>query len=163
MGHSVVSTNFKTLARVGPIVALGLGITCGLLMPGAVHAHGSMSLPLSRIYQCYLQGPENPPHPSCQALVAQSGSQALYDWMGVNQANAAGQHQLVVPDGQLCSGGNPAYAGLDLPRSDWQAQPIAADGNGRFQFRFLGTAPHATQDWTFYVTRPGWNPNVALR
>ncbi len=163
LGRSMVSTNFKMLPRLCQIIALCVGGSHGLLLPHAAQAHGSMSLPLSRIYQCYLQGPENPPHPSCQALVAQSGSQALYDWMGVNQANAAGQHQQVVPDGQLCSGGNPAYAGLDLPRSDWQAQPIAADANGRFQFRFLGTAPHATQDWIFYVTRPGWDPNVALR
>jgi chitinase len=128
----------------------------------STHAHGSMSQPLSRVYRCYLQGPEDPPHPSCQAVVAASGTQALYDWMGINQAHAAGQHPQVVPNGKLCSGNHPTFSGLDLARSDWQTQPIAPDPDGRYRFRFYGTAPHATQDWIFYVTRPGWNPTVPL-
>ena len=125
--------------------------------------HGSMSQPTSRILQCFQQGAENPPHPSCQALKAVSGSQAMYDWMGVNQANANGNHAAVVPDGKLCSGGNPAFAGLDLPRADWQAQPVAPDAQGRFRFEFHGTAPHASRDWIFYITRNGYDPTQPLR
>ncbi len=142
------------------LAALPMLLVC--LMPTSAQAHGSMSQPLSRVYLCYLQGPESPAHPSCQALIATSGTQTLYDWMGVNQANAAGQHENVVPNGQLCSGGNSAFAGLDLARDDWQAQAISADADGRYQFQFYGTAPHATQDWIFYVTRPGWDPTVPL-
>lgn len=132
-------------------------------MPLAIQAHGTMTSPVSRILQCYQQGAENPTHPSCAALKAISGSQAMYDWMGVNQANANGNHQAVVPDGKLCSGGNPAYAGLDLARNDWQAQAITPDSNGHVQFEFHGTAPHASQNWIFYITRPGYDPTQPLR
>lgn len=154
------------LMSTGPFRALRRFFACSMvavvaaasMAPTPLYAHGSMSDPISRVYLCRLQGPENPPHPSCQAVVATSGTHALYDWMGVNQANAAGNHQAVVPNGQLCSGGNPSFNGLNLLRSDWQAQSIVPDTNGRYAFKFHATAPHATQDWIFYVTRANWQP-----
>ncbi len=91
------------------------------------------------------------------------GSQAFYDWNGINQANANGNHQAVVPDGKLCSGNNPTFRGLDVNRSDWQTTPIHADANGKFTFVFKATAPHATRDWRFFVTRDGWQPGSPLR
>ena len=72
--------------------------------------------------------------------------------MGINQANANGNHQAVVPDGKLCSGNNPTFRGLDLERSDWQTTPIQPDANGKFTFVFKATAPHATR-WSTRVLR----------
>ncbi|WP_425606288.1 lytic polysaccharide monooxygenase [Lysobacter yananisis] len=129
---------------------------------GDVRAHGSMVHPKSRIYACKQGDAENPSDPACRAAWQVSGSAMFYDWMSINRADADGRHRAVVPDGQLCSGGNPTFAGLDLARADWQAQPIAADANGRFAFLFKGTAPHATRAWTFYITRDGWNPERPL-
>jgi len=68
-----------------------------------------------------------------------------------------------VPDGQLCSGGNSKYRGLDLDRSDWTASLIRADASGRYTFEFLAPAPHATREWKFYVTRDGWKAGDGLR
>ncbi|KAF1013028.1 MAG: Chitin-binding protein CbpD [Stenotrophomonas maltophilia] len=68
-----------------------------------------------------------------------------------------------MPDGKLCSGNNPTFRELDLARSDWQTTPIQPDVNGRFTFVFKATAPHATRDWRFFVTREGWQPGSALR
>lgn len=139
--------------------------TGGLLVAfsTACTAHGTLTMPTSRILKCYQQGPENPAHPSCQALKAVSGSQAMYDWMGVNQANADGNHQAVVPDGKLCSGANPAYAGLDLARNDWQTETLTPGAQGQVHFEFHGTAPHASRDWVFYITKTGYDPTQALR
>nr|WP_256644366.1 lytic polysaccharide monooxygenase auxiliary activity family 9 protein [Stenotrophomonas sp. 9(2022)] len=91
------------------------------------------------------------------------GAQPFYDWAGINQANANGNHQAVVPDGQLCSGGNSKYRGLDLDRSDWTTSLIRADASGRYTFEFLAPAPHATREWKFYVTRDGWKAGDGLR
>ncbi len=101
--------------------------------------------------------------PGLRRRQAIGGAQPFYDWAGVNQANANGNHQAVVPDGELCSGGNSKYRGLDLNRSDWPTSPIRADSRGRYTFEFKAPAPHATREWKFYVTRDGWQPGSPLR
>ena len=58
----------------------------------------------------------------------------LYDWNGVNQGNANGNHQAVVPDGQLCGDGQGTVQGLNLVHSDWPSTAIAPDASGNFQF-----------------------------
>lgn len=133
------------------------------LLPGQLAAHGSMLVPESRVYNCFLSGPENPNNPACAAAKDVAGPQAFYDWNGVNQAAAHGNHQAVVPDGQLCGGGNPTFAGLNLARPDWEATPIAPKADGTFDFVFWATAPHATQDWIFYSTHQGYTGNDPLK
>lgn len=132
-------------------------------VPTPALAHGSMTTPPSRIYHCYLDGAENPTDPACRALREHSGTAPFYDWMSIAQGQADSNHQAVVPDGTLCSGNQPVFAGLDLPRSDWHATPISAAADGSFEFTFRGTAPHATKDWLFYVSRDGYQPAQALR
>lgn len=127
-----------------------------------VLAHGSIIVPESRVYNCFQNNPENPSDPACAAARDIAGPQAFYDWNGVNQANANGNHRAVVPDGQLCAGGNAKFAGLDLARHDWQATPLVPKADGTFDFIFRATAPHATQDWVFYVTHQGYSPNEPL-
>lgn len=132
-----------------------------VMLPGReAQAHGTMVKPQSRIYACAQGNRENPTDPACAAAAAVAGPHLFYDWMSINQANANGNHQAVVPDGKLCSGNNPTFRGLDLQRGDWQATPVAA---GAYTFQFRGTAPHATRAWDFYITREGWNPNGPLR
>lgn len=133
------------------------------LLPLRSHAHGSMVVPESRIYHCFRSNPENPTDPACRAAKDVGGTQAFYDWTGINQANANGNHQAVVPDGKLCSGNNPTFRGLDLARSDWFATPVANGSDGTFEFVFRATAPHASRDWVFYVTRSDWSPTQPLR
>lgn len=145
-----------------PLFAAAI-FACTALPGFEAEAHGSMAKPQSRIYACAQGNRENPTDPACRAAWEVAGSQLFYDWMGINQANANSNHQAVVPDGKLCSGNNPTFRGLDLARGDWQATPIQPDANGRYEFHFKATAPHATKDWLFYVTREGWNPNTPLK
>ena len=132
-------------------------------LSGQSLAHGTMEVPESRIYNCFLNNPENPSDPACAAAKAVSGSQPFYDWNEINQANAAGNHQALVPDGQLCAGGRSKYAGMNLARSDWQATPITPNADGTFDFVFYATAPHSTQDWIFYITRQGYTGSAPLQ
>ncbi|MGE8239631.1 MAG: lytic polysaccharide monooxygenase, partial [Stenotrophomonas indicatrix] len=105
---------------------LALSVVAGVAVSGGAFAHGTLSKPSSRVYSCYQGNPENPTNPACAAAKAIGGAQPFYDWAGINQANANGNHQAVVPDGELCSGGNSKYRGLDLNRSDWPTSPIRA-------------------------------------
>lgn len=129
-----------------------------------VLAHGSMHTPNSRVYHCrFNDNPENPQDPACAAAVALAGDpQFLYDWAGIRQGAANGQHQAVVPDGELCSGGGAEYAGLDLLRDDWTATSIEPDADGNFEFIYLASAPHSTEDMLFYITPQGWDPASPL-
>lgn len=136
-----------------------------VLLPSTsdVFAHGSMVVPESRVYSCYRNNPENPIDSACLAAKNVAGPQAFYDWNGINQANANGNHRAVVPDGQLCAGGQRKFSGLNLARPDWQATPIMPKANGTFDFEFWATAPHATRDWIFFVTRQGYRGNSPLK
>ncbi|MFE5299250.1 lytic polysaccharide monooxygenase [Streptomyces sp. NPDC056632] len=122
-------------------------------------AHGSMTDPVSRVATCYAEGPESPESAACKAAVAASGTQAFYDWNGVNIANAAGKHRELIPDGKLCSAGNDKYRGLDLARADW---PASRMNSGAHTFRYKGTAPHRGS-FALYVTKDGYDPSKPLK
>ncbi|QRN93451.1 lytic polysaccharide monooxygenase [Archangium violaceum] len=134
-----------------------------LLSANVALAHGSMEVPLSRVYNCYKEGPENPQSAACKAAIQAYGTQAFYDWNGVRQGNANGQHRTLIPDGKLCSAANESHKGLDLARTDWKATQIAPNASGNFEFVFYATAVHATNYFQFYVTRPGYNPALPLK
>ncbi|MFJ2651371.1 lytic polysaccharide monooxygenase [Streptomyces sp. NPDC087420] len=141
------------------IVVLGVApLALAALAAGPAAAHGSMTDPVSRVAACYAEGPESPKSEACKAAVAVGGTQALYDWNGVNIANAAGKHQQLIPDGKLCSAGNDKFKGLDLARADWPSSPMTA---GNRTFRYKGTAPHRGS-FELYVTKDGYDPAKPL-
>ena len=133
-----------------------------LALPSEIFAHGSMEAPLSRVYNCRLENPENPKSAACRAAVEAGGTQALYDWNSVRQGAANGQHRTIIPDGQLCGGGSSTFRGLNLPRADWVSTPIVPDAAGNFEFIYHATAPHATQSMEFYITNDGYDPTKPL-
>ncbi|MGF1344356.1 lytic polysaccharide monooxygenase auxiliary activity family 9 protein [Streptomyces flavovirens] len=155
---AVITTARRRLAS--GVVALGvvpLALTGLSAAPAA--AHGSLSDPVSRVSACFAEGPESPRSAACQAAVAAGGTQALYDWNGVNIANAAGKHRELIPDGKLCSAGNDKFKGLDLPRADWPSTPMEAGGH---TFRFRATAPHKGT-FELYLTKAGYDPAQPLK
>jgi chitin-binding protein len=133
---------------------------CAMLLIQRVEAHGSMQTPVSRVYNCFLEGPESPDTAACQAAVALGGTQALYDWNEINLANANGQHRALIPDGKLCSAGKDKYKGFDQARADWVATTLPQSGGYTFSYR--ATAPHRGR-FELYVTRNGYTPTQPLR
>ncbi|MEW2068219.1 lytic polysaccharide monooxygenase [Streptomyces sp. NPDC007346] len=145
--------------KAAGVVALGFApfALAGLTATPAL-AHGSLSDPVSRVSACFAEGPESPVSAACKAAVAAGGTQALYDWNGVNIANAAGKHRELIPDGKLCSAANDKFRGLDLPRADWPASPVKA---GKHTFKFRATAPHKGS-FELYLTKPSYDPTKPL-
>ncbi|MFD5480258.1 lytic polysaccharide monooxygenase [Streptomyces hawaiiensis] len=142
-----------TVAALG---SLPLMLTALTAAPAA--AHGSMGDPVSRVSQCYAEGPESPKSAACEAAVAAGGTQALYDWNGIRIGDAGGRHQRLIPDGKLCSANNPEFKGLDLPRADWPATGVRS---GSHTFKYRVTAPHKGT-FKVYLTKPGYDPAKPL-
>jgi len=134
-----------------------------VVWPTTVDTHGSFSIPPSRAYYCrFVDNPENPSNGACLAAKNLNGTNQFYNWNGINQLNANGNHQSVVPNGQLCGGGKDGFRGLNLARNDWFATPIRNGADGTFEFVFNATAPHITENWTFYYTRNGYSHTSPL-
>ncbi|MGW5422535.1 lytic polysaccharide monooxygenase auxiliary activity family 9 protein [Streptomyces sp. NPDC003943] len=147
--------------RIPALVAAAASAAAALtaLTPTVAQAHGAVFNPVSRIAACYAEGPETPKSQVCKDLVADSGTQPLYDWNEVNIANADGNHQALIPDGKLCSANRDKYRALDWARTDW---PATAVKSGTFGFRIRVTAPHSGT-MTMYITKPGFDPTQPLR
>lgn len=106
--------------KAAAVVAVGIApLALSALAAAPASAHGTMGDPVSRVSQCYAEGPESPKSAACKAAVAAGGTQALYDWNGIRIGDANGQHQALIPDGKLCSADSEEFKGLDLARSDW--------------------------------------------
>ncbi|MFG2719801.1 lytic polysaccharide monooxygenase [Streptomyces sp. NPDC048416] len=147
----------RTAASLGVLGATSL--TFLALAPSPASAHGTMFNPVSRIAACFAEGPEHPVSQVCKDLVADSGTQPLYDWNEVNIANANGQSRQLIPDGKLCSANRDKYRALDWARTDWPSTGVAA---GQFNFKFRVTAAHSGT-MTVYITKEGFDPTKPLK
>ncbi|WP_371783760.1 lytic polysaccharide monooxygenase auxiliary activity family 9 protein [Streptosporangium subroseum] len=127
----------------------------------SAQAHGSMESPVSRVYACFLEGPESPDTAACKAAVTTGGTQPLYDWNEINIGDAAGRHRTIIPDGTLCGAGRAKYRGFDAARTDWPSTALPANG-GAYTFRYKATAPHPGT-FEVYVTKNGYNPAQPLK
>ncbi|WP_406863097.1 lytic polysaccharide monooxygenase [Streptomyces sp. HUAS MG47] len=145
-------------ASLAGVAALSAAVLVPLL-PATAAAHGAVFNPVGRVAACYAEGPETPKSQVCKDLVADSGTQPLYDWNEVNIANADGRHQQVIPDGKLCSANREKYRALDWARTDWPATAVAT---GSFDFRIRVTAPHSGT-MTMYITKQGFDPTQPLK
>ncbi|MFG3139476.1 lytic polysaccharide monooxygenase [Streptomyces sp. NPDC048211] len=152
-----ITTARRRAAAVAALGATPLALTVLAAVPAS--AHGSLTDPVSRVSACFAEGPEHPRSAACVAAVAAGGTQALYDWNGINIADAAGNHRRLIPDGKLCSAGNDKFKGLDLPRADWPATGMKA---GTHTFRFRATAPHKGS-FALYLTTAGYDPAKPLK
>ena len=130
----------------------------------AADAHGAPTRPGSRTYLCRVDGTHasgdiQPYNPACDAAVQLGGKQPLWDWFGVLRGDGAGRTRGYIPDGQLCSGGEPKYAGYDLARADWPYTRLTA--GDEMVMRYNAWAAHPGEI-RLYVTRDGYDPTKPL-
>ncbi|WP_018653572.1 lytic polysaccharide monooxygenase auxiliary activity family 9 protein [Actinomadura flavalba] len=150
----------RTALRRTGFGLLALAPAGGLALAAApADAHGSMENPVSRVLACRLENPESPTSAACKAAVAAGGTQAFYDWNGVRIGNADGRHRQLIPDGKLCSAGDPAFRGLDLARADWPSTALTSGASTTF--RFKATAQHRG-GFQLYITRNGYDASKPL-
>ncbi|EKE77855.1 lytic polysaccharide monooxygenase [Gallaecimonas xiamenensis] len=143
---------------------LSLALLC--LLPALAQGHGWVSYPKARQAICHDDGgywspPDGSaiPNAACRAAFVQSGA---YPFTQLNELSAnVAQYwdlaavQAVVKDGSLCSAGDSAKAGLDLPSGHWQKTSLAA--GQAFDYLFRATATHNPSYWQFYLSKPGFN------
>lgn len=152
--------NKRTTAALSALLLAPL-----LLTGGTAAAHGSSSNPASRSLGCKNLGVTKWPtgtssSKACNAAYAKSGDAPFVDWMSVAQGDAAGRHRQVVPDGKLCSGNQPKFAGLDVPGRDWPTAKLPS--GGEYALTFTETARHAPSHFEYYVTKDGYDPSKPL-
>ncbi|GGX05694.1 lytic polysaccharide monooxygenase auxiliary activity family 9 protein [Streptomyces lomondensis] len=138
--------------------ALAAAFVTALLLPlwaaGPARAHGAPTDPVSRVVACSPEGGDRAGSAACRAAVAANGA-PFTAWDNLRVANVAGRDRQVIPDGKLCSGGLPAYRGLDLARADWPATEVAPGAT--LTMRYVSTIPH-TGTFRMYLTKPGYDP-----
>ena len=65
-------------------------------------------------------------------------------------------------DGTICAGGNSRFAQLDDPRGGTGWPTTKLTGGQTYTFRWQFTARHATTDFSYYLTKQGWDPTQPL-
>ncbi|MFC8350557.1 lytic polysaccharide monooxygenase [Streptomyces sp. NPDC057280] len=146
----------RTAATAAALGLAPLALTALAAAPAS--AHGTLGDPVSRVAQCYAEGPESPKSAACKAAITVGGTQALYDWNGVRIGDAGGRHQTLIPDGKLCSANADEFKGLDLARADWPATSVRS---GSYTFKYRVTAPHKGT-FKVYLTKEGYDPTRPL-
>ncbi|MEM7338349.1 MAG: lytic polysaccharide monooxygenase [Actinomycetota bacterium] len=149
---------------LGGTVAAGLVALLLAIAAGPADAHGAATQPGSRTYLCRVDGTHStgdiqPNNPACAEAIAIGGKQPLWDWFGVLRGDGAGRTRGYIPDGQLCSGGEPKYAGYDLARADWPYTSLTA--GAEMTIRYNAWAPHPGE-FRLYVTKDGFDPTSPL-
>jgi predicted carbohydrate-binding protein with CBM5 and CBM33 domain len=139
-------------------------LSVSLLSAPPALAHGTMMKPGSRTFFCFRDGLTAtgeivPKNPACGAAVATSGVNSLYNWFGVLRSDGAGRTRGFIPDGQLCSGGNPTYDGFNVVRDDWPVTHLTAGAN--FNWWYSNWAAHPGP-FKMFVTKDTWSPNRPL-
>ena len=134
-----------------------------------VHAHGWVEYPNARQNICYLDGgfwEDRIPNAACQAAFDQSGAfqfvQRNEIAINVSQYWDIEQVKTSIPDGSLCSAGDPAKSGLNITSPDWQKTQITLDSNHQFKLIFHATAPHNPSYWEFYLSKPDYDATYPL-
>lgn len=155
----------KAMTAVLAVVTMMVaGLVTATLNAPPASAHGAMMKPGSRTFLCWQDGltPQGnivPKNSACKGAVAQSGDNSLYNWFSVLRSDGAGRTEGFIPDGQLCSGGNPSFSGYDRV-GNWPETHLTAGAS--FNFSYNAWAAHP--GWFYlYVTKDGYDPSRALR
>lgn len=142
----------RTRTRLSALSAAVLGMaTAGafVLSTGGASGHGYTDLPISRQKLC-----QNGSVTNCGDI--QYEPQSVEGPKGFPGSGPG--------DGQLCGGGNSRFGQLNAPNTPgggaWPTTKVT--GGQSYTFRWQFTAMHATSDFTYYVTKQGWNQNHAL-
>jgi len=132
------------------LTGLGLAGTAALVTTfttaGSAQGHGWSDSPMSRQAHC------------ANGTVTDCGD---IQWEPQSVEGPKGFPAAGPADGQICSGGNQRFAALDDPRGgDWPTTKLSA--GQQYTFTWTLTAPHATTDFQYFVTKDGWDPSTPL-
>ncbi|WTN14993.1 lytic polysaccharide monooxygenase [Streptomyces canus] len=149
---------WTTARRTSAAVAALSPFLLTVFAAAPAQAHGAPTDPVSRVFACSPDGGSSGTA-ACRAAVAANGS-PFTAWDNLRVANVNGRDRQTIPDGKLCSGGLPAYQGLDLARSDWPSTRLSPGAT--LTMKYVSTIPH-TGTFRMYLTEPGYDPSKPLK
>ncbi|MEU3858487.1 lytic polysaccharide monooxygenase [Streptomyces sp. NPDC028722] len=139
----------RTKTKLSAVVLGAVTAGAFALSTGGASGHGYTDLPISRQKLC-----QNGTVANCGQI--QWEPQSVEGPKGFPAAGPA--------DGQLCNAGQGQFSQLSAPTTPsgaaWPTTRVT--GGQSYTFRWQFTAMHATTDFKYYVTKPGWNQNHAL-
>ncbi|MFJ8626587.1 lytic polysaccharide monooxygenase [Kitasatospora sp. NPDC093550] len=129
----------RTRHIVGAVIA-ALAVPLTLAFPAS--SHGYISTPPSRAALC-----------AADAVAWDCGD---IQWEPQSVEGPKGFPAAGPSDGTICAGGNARFAELDDPHGGaWPAKQVSAGQQLTFTWKF--TARHATTNFTYYLTKPGFD------
>ncbi|POX52277.1 lytic polysaccharide monooxygenase [Streptomyces sp. Ru72] len=140
------------------VTAAALAVAATLLPATPALAHGAPTDPVSRVVACSPEGGERARTAACRAAVAANGA-PFTAWDNLRVADVNGRDRQLIPDGRLCSGGLPAYKGLDLARSDWPSTRLTPGAT--LTMTYSSTIAH-TGTFKLFLTVRGYDPTKPL-
>ncbi|MEU6512632.1 lytic polysaccharide monooxygenase [Streptomyces sp. NPDC046978] len=139
-------------------VAVAAVAAAATLLPATpALAHGAPTDPVSRIFACSPEGGARATA-ACRAAIAANGA-PFTAWDNLRVADVNGRDRQLIPDGRLCSGGLPAYKGLDLARPDWPSTRLTPGSS--LTMAYSSTIPH-TGTFKLFLTKQGYDPSKPL-
>lgn len=149
------------LALLTAVPALGLVV---VISGSRAEAHGTPMKPASRTFLCWQDaltgtGEIKPVNPACRAAARESGTTPFYNWFSVLRSDGAGRTRGFVPDGELCSGGNPSFTGFNTPGADWPLTHLTLGATVDFAYNAWAAHPGS---FYVYITRDGYDPTQPL-
>ncbi|GGY65681.1 chitin-binding protein [Streptomyces olivaceoviridis] len=139
----------RTKTKLSAVVLGAVTAGAFALSTGGASGHGYTDLPISRQKLCQ------------NGTVANCGQ---IQWEPQSVEGPKGFPAGGPADGQLCNAGLGQFAQLSAPRTPsgaaWPTTKVT--GGQSYTFRWQFTAMHATTDFKYYVTKPGWNQDHNL-
>lgn len=137
----------RTLRRAGlTLLATAVATVMLMLLGGQAYAHGYTNAPISRAYFCELGTARD-----CGPI----------QWEPQSVEGPKGFPARGPADGRLCSANLTQFAQLDDQRNGaWPVNNVT--GGGSYTIKWNLKAPHATTDFKYYLTNPGWNQTTKL-
>ncbi|MEU6367926.1 lytic polysaccharide monooxygenase [Streptomyces sp. NPDC046931] len=140
------------------VAAAAVAVAVTLLPATPAFAHGAPTDPVSRVVACSPEGGGRERTAACRAAVTANGA-PFTAWDNLRVADVNGRDRRLIPDGRLCSGGLPAYRGLDLARADWPSTRLAP--GAALTMTYSSTIPH-TGTFEMFLTKQGYDPTKPL-
>ncbi|MET8140333.1 lytic polysaccharide monooxygenase auxiliary activity family 9 protein [Sphaerisporangium sp. NPDC005288] len=159
MSHRILRSPRRALRALAVLMCAVL--LSSVPFTGTASAHGSVVNPASRNYGCWLRWGNDFQNPSMQQQdpmcwqAWQDNVNAMWNWNGLYRENVAGNHQGVIPNGQLCSAGlteNGRYRSMDRPGA-WKMTNLGST----FNINLMDQAAHGADYIRVYITRQGYN------
>jgi len=179
-----ISTNRPSLhrspRRIGALLWLFLIVVASAAMAPIqmAIAHGAVGYPISRQYQCRLEGeywgaPSLVPSADCRQAYIAGGGQGPGSWPfqqwnelsanPIDWGNNQAELEKAVPNGLLCAAGDPRKAGLDnVPATMWRKTTIAPK-DGKIDVVWENTQDHNPSTMRIYLSKTSYDPTKPLK